>query len=158
MAYTQEQIVECFDWIIVEIESGKSLISSLKTNGMPSPTTFYKWLDEIDDKGNRTIEAKEKMERYARACEVRELLLFDDILKIADKQDKDIDEVEGIIVINHNVINRSRLQIDARKWILSKMNPKKYGDKTDITTNGKDIEMPIFKGINLNVTTDDSSD
>ena len=141
MAYTKEKKEECFNWIIEEIESGKSLISSLNTNGMPSPTTFYKWIDEVDDKGIKTIEAKEKMERYARACEIRELILFDDILKIADKQDKDVDEVEGIVVVNHNVINRSRLQIDARKWILSKMNPKKYGDKTDVTTNGKDINV-----------------
>lgn len=141
MAYTKEKKEECFNWIIEEIESGKSLISSLNTNGMPSPTTFYKWIDEVDDKGIKTIEAKEKMERYARACEIRELILFDDILKIADKQDKDVDEVEGIVVVNHNVINRSRLQIDSRKWILSKMNPKKYGDKTDLTTNGKDINV-----------------
>jgi len=141
MSYSKEKKEECFNWIIEEIESGKSLISSLNTNGMPSPTTFYKWIDEVDERGIRTIEAKGKMERYARACEIRELLLFDDILNIADKQDKDVDEVEGVIIVNHNVINRSRLQIDARKWVLSKMNPKKYGDKTDITTNGKEINV-----------------
>lgn len=31
-------------------------------------------------------------------------------------------------------------------------------NKTDITTNGKDIEIPIFKSIDLNVTKDDGSD
>jgi hypothetical protein len=141
MAYTPEKIEECFDWIISEIESGKSLISTLNTNGMPSPTTFYKWIDESDQYGIITLEAKEKMERYARACEVRELLIFDDILKIADKQDKDVEEVEGIVIVNHNVINRSRLQIDARKWILSKMNPKKYGDRETKVIEGG--EKPI---------------
>jgi hypothetical protein len=69
------------------------------------------------------------------------LLLFDEILSIADKQDKDVDEVDGIEVINHNVINRNRLQIDARKWVLGKMNPKKYGERIqqehsgEVTTN-----------------------
>lgn len=143
MAYTTEQIAECFDWIISEIESGKSLISTLRTNGMPSPTTFYKWIDEVDCYGALTVEAKEKMERYARACEVRELLIFDDIMKIADKQDKDVDEVEGIVVVNHNVINRSRLQIDARKWMLGKMNPKKYGDRETKVIEGGDKPIKI---------------
>lgn len=131
MAYSQEEKDESFDWIISEIEGGKSLISALNTNGMPSTSTFYIWLDED----------VEKSKRYARACEAREMLLFDEILSIADKQDKDVDEVDGVELINHNVINRNRLQIDARKWVLGKMNPKKYGEKIhnehsgEITTN-----------------------
>jgi hypothetical protein len=39
------------------------------------------------------------------------------------------------------------LRIDARKWILSKMVPKKVGDKTDITTNGKDVNIPIIEWV-----------
>lgn len=136
MAYTQEKKDECFDWIISEIESGKSLISSLNTNGMPSTSTFYIWLEE----------EPEKSKRYARACEARELLIFDEILTIADKQDADVDEKDGVEVINHNVINRNRLQIDARKWVLGKMNPKKYGDKVDVTTDGEKLsQVTIFQ-------------
>lgn len=136
MAYTQEKKDECFDWIISEIESGKSLISALNTNGMPSTSTFYIWLEEDS----------EKSKRYARACEARELLIFDEILTIADKQGADVDEKDGIEVINHNVINRNRLQIDARKWVLGKMNPKKYGDKVDVTTDGEKLsQVTIFQ-------------
>lgn len=136
MAYTQEKKDECFDWIISEIESGKSLISALNTNGMPSTSTFYIWLEEDS----------EKSKRYARACEARELLIFDEILTIADKQDADVDEKDGVEVINHNVINRNRLQIDARKWVLGKMNPKKYGDKVDVTTDGEKLsQVTIFQ-------------
>lgn len=136
MAYTQEKKDECFDWIISEIESGKSLISALNTNGMPSTSTFYIWLDEDG----------EKSKRYARACEAREMLLFDEILTIADKQGEDVDEVDGVEVINHNVINRNRLQIDARKWVLGKMNPKKYGEKVDVTSGGDKLpQVTIFQ-------------
>jgi len=136
MAYSTEEKKECFDWIISEIESGKSLISAINTNGMPSTSTFYIWLEEDN----------EKSKRYARACEARELLLFDEILSIADKQDSDVDEVDGIEVINHNVINRNRLQIDARKWVLGKMNPKKYGDKLDMTSGGEKLpQVTIFQ-------------
>jgi len=136
MAYTIEEKNECFDWIISEIESGKSLISAINTNGMPSTSTFYIWLEE----------EPEKSKRYTRACEARELLLFDEILSIADKQDKDVDEVDGIEVINYNVINRNRLQIDARKWVLGKMNPKKYGEKLDMTSDGEKVaQVTIFQ-------------
>ena len=151
MAYTQEKKDECFNWIIAHIEEGNSLISALNTNGMPSTSTFYIWLEERDEEGKLTIEAQEKSKRYACACEVRELKMLDEIIDIADKQSEDVMNVGDEVIINHNVINRNRLQIDARKWALSKMNPKKYGDKADITSNGETIQnTPIFPTNGLN--------
>lgn len=146
MAYTKEKKNDCFDWIISEIESGKSLISCLNTNGMPSTSTFYIWLEEKDNEGNKTEEAEEKSKRYTRACEVRELLILDEILTIADSQGEDVIETDNGQIINHNVINRNKLQIDTRKWMLGKLNPSKYGDKVqqDITTNGKELSAPVF--------------
>jgi len=141
MAYTQEKKNECFDWIIQHIEEGNSLISALNTNGMPSTQTFYIWLDEKDiTTGELTEEAKEKSKRYARACEVRELKLLDEILTIADKQDADVIEKDGVVYTNHNLIQRNNLQIEARKWTLGKLNPPKYGNKTDITSGGEKIQ------------------
>jgi len=130
MAYSQEKKDECFDYIISEIESGKSLRYALSTNGMPSSKTFYEWLEQTDENGNLTIEADERVKRYARACEQRELLMLDEILEIADKQGEDVIEKDGIEVINHNVIQRNKLQIEARQWVLGKLRPEKYGNKT----------------------------
>jgi len=48
-----------------------------------------------------------------------------------------------------------RLKIDAKKWELSKLMPKKYGDKIE---NTHIIETPIFTGIDLDVPTDHSSE
>jgi hypothetical protein len=36
------------------------------------------------------------------------------------------------------MVDRSRLMVDTRKWLLSKMFPKKYGDKIDATLSGPD--------------------
>jgi len=130
MAYSQEKKDECFDWIISEIESGKSLISALNTNGMPSTSTFYIWLET----------ESEKSKRYACACEVRELLILDEILTIADSQENDAIETDNGTITNHNAINRNRLQIDSRKWMLGKLNPKKYGDKIDTTNTNINID------------------
>jgi len=137
MAYSQEKKDECFDWIISEMESGKSLRSALNTNGMPSSKTFYEWLEEKDELGVLTIDAQEKVKRYACACETRESILFDEILEIADKQDSDVFEKDGIEFTNHNVIQRSKLQIEARQWVLGKLNAPKYGNKVQNEHSGE---------------------
>lgn len=146
MAYTQEKKDECFDWIINHIEDGNSLISALNINGMPSTSTFYIWLEEKDEEGNQTEEAKEKSKRYARACEVRELKLLDEIISIADAQENDVIETDNGPITNHNVIQRNRLQIEARQWTLGKLRPEKYGNKVDLTSGGEKIQVtaPIF--------------
>ena len=145
MAYSEEKKDECFDWIISEIESGSSLIKALNTNGMPSTETFYKWLNEKDGKNDLTIEAQDKSKRYACACETRELLMLDEILEIADKQGEDVIVTDEGTFTNHNVIQRSKLQIEARQWVLGKLRPSKYGNKVDVTSNGETINStPVF--------------
>lgn len=141
MAYSQEDIETIFKSIISQIENGASLRSCLRKDNMPDSTTFYKWIDE-DDK---------KSVQYERSVELRSEFLFDEIIEIADKQGEDVTEdKDGNRVINHNIVQRNRLQIDARKWALSKMIPKKYGDKLDMTSGGdkiqnNDIKIEIIK-------------
>jgi hypothetical protein len=131
MAYSIEEIENIFNNICEELEKGHSLRSILRRENMPSSRTFFKWLNE----------SKEKVKQYERSVELRSELLFDEIIEIADKQGEDVGEDEnGNKVINHNIVQRNRLQIDARKWALSKMLPKKYGDKTDITSGGEKIQ------------------
>ena len=62
------------------------------------------------------------------------------MLDIVDdsSQDKVIDELDDEIKIektNHEAIQRSRLRYDARKWLISKLHPKKYGDKIEVDQN-----------------------
>lgn len=131
MAYTEKEINKAFDYVIQQIESGCSVNSILKEQGTPGSETFYKWIDED----------KEKAKKYVRACEDRADLIFEDILHIADDSTNDTQTVDmsgvEIEVVNKENVQRSRLRVDARKWMLSKMNPKKYGDKIDHTTGGE---------------------
>jgi len=102
----------------------------------PSRSQFYAWL--LDD--------KELSDKYARAMELRAEIIFDEVLDIADDQESDIYiDKDGVEQTNHNVINRSRLRVDARKWAASKLNPKKYGDKQEIdhTTKGESINTAL---------------
>ena len=149
MAYSKEDIDKIFNYVCSEIEKGRSLRNVLKDDGMPSTSTFYEWLDNDDVKSKQ----------YARATSVRADIIFDDILSIADENTNDtyIND-NGIEVVNNDVIQRSRLRIDSRKWVLSKLNPKKYGDKTDITSGGEKIQTAPQEVKITIVTNEDESD
>ena len=147
MAYTDKDKDNIFEYVCQEIEKGRALRNVLKDENMPSTSTFYQWLD------NDEVKAKQ----YARATEVRADIIFDDILAIADENTNDTSINEnGIEVVNNDVIQRSRLRIDARKWVLSKLNPKKFGDKTDITSGGEKIQnIPTSIQVEFNKANED---
>ena len=134
MAYTPEEIKNTFNLICDRIIEGESVKTILKDNDMPSSQTFWKWLNEDEEKSNQ----------YARAKDIYADKVFEDIVLIADGTDDDvlIDE-DGIQQINYNIIQRDRLRIDARKWHLSKLNPKKYGDKNTTVLEGGDKPIEI---------------
>ena len=139
MAYDKDKI---FPLILLEIEEGASLRSILRREDMPGRTVFFEWLNDSEDKANQ----------YARACEVRADAIFEDILEIADETSRDKKYTESGEVIDSEYVARSRIKIDARKWMLGKMNPKKYGDKIDMTSGGEkiqsnDIKIEIIKPI-----------
>lgn len=81
-------------------------------------------------------------EKYARAKEMQADLLAEEILDIADDGSNDLMTVvkgnEAYEVENKEVVNRSRLRVDSRKWIASKLKPKKYGDKVTQEITGAD--------------------
>lgn len=81
----------------------------------------------------------DRIEQYARAREAQADKFADDIISIADdgKSDTYIDD-DGNVRTDQEVIARSRLRVDARKWLASKMAPKKYGDKITSEHTGAD--------------------
>jgi len=128
---------EQFDNVIEHIEEGNSLRSALMLDNTPASESFYKWIDEDE----------ELAKRYARACARRADEIFEDIIDISDGK-----YTVSVVTINDDGVsetndvadvNRNKLQVDARKWMLGKMNPKKYGDKSglDVTTNGESVNI-----------------
>ena len=79
--------------------------------------------------------------QYARARSIGYERLADEILTISDDglNDTYTDE-NGNVRTDQDVIARSRLRVDSRKWMLAKMLPKVYGDK--VTHQGDD-DKPI---------------
>ena len=115
--------------ICCEISTGRSVSSVLRDKGMPTKRTFYTWLQNDS----------EFVHLYDRAKHDSIAALADQILSIADDDSGDFvprEDGNGLRVSAEN-IQRSRLRIDARKWLLAKMAPTKYGDVVVDTTDGK---------------------
>lgn len=87
---------------------------------MPDFSTVKRWLRR---KGLEEFRAQ-----YAQAREDRAHLWAEEIVDIADDGSNDYYERDGEQVVDHENIQRSRLRVDTRKWILSKLLPKEYGD------------------------------
>lgn len=81
--------------------------------------------------------------QYRKARDMGMECMLDELLDIADDKSKDtyIDE-DGNERCNKEWLNRSRLRVDTRKWYMSKVAPKRYGDKLETTLKG-DPEAPI---------------
>ena len=136
MAYDKSKTEELKDHIIDELIKGRSLSNIIENDeGMPSYRTVFNWLNPNSDYHDNNF-----LHNYTFSTQVRSQKEFDQILAIADAAGNDIilDE-NGNEVTNHHVINRDRIRIDARKGRLGKMQPKKYGDKLDLTTDGDKI-------------------
>ena len=130
MAYTIEEIDKVFNEIIQEIEDGKALRTILKHSGMPSSSTFYIWIEED----------KKKSKRYAHACDVRTEIKFESIERDyleTPQRDKATGKIDA------GWVQLQRLKIDSKKWELSKLKPKKYGDKIETTIEGGDKPVNI---------------
>ena len=126
---------EIADTICERLSLGQSLREICRDAGMPNKATVLRWLAQ--DEGFR--------QRYAQAREVQADHFADEILEIADDgrndwMERNGDEGGAGMAANHEHIQRSKLRIDSRKWLMSKVAPKKYGDRILQEHSGPDGE------------------
>ena len=94
--------------ICARLAEGESLNGICKDEHMPPESTVRTWV--LDNREGFAA-------NYARAREIGYLKMADEIIEIADGVDPKSD--------------RDRLRVEARKWIVSKVLPKVYGDKVE---------------------------
>jgi tyrosyl-tRNA synthetase len=98
---------------------------------MPPPSTVIKWVHADWDGFGK---------QYAEAREAQAHALADDLLEIADDGRNDWmaknDGENAAYELNGEHVQRSRLRLDTRKWLASKILPKVYGEKItqEVTT------------------------
>ncbi|UOF78873.1 terminase small subunit [Caudoviricetes sp.] len=136
--------------ICKRIAEGESLRSVCRDEKMPNRSTVHEWIilgTGLDPKPG----LKAFSDQYERAIAVRAENMFDEMEEIADdgtndwmtKTGRDGEEYE---VVNTEHIQRSRLRVDTRKWKLSKMLPKKFGDRQVVTTEDEEGNAMPIKG------------
>jgi hypothetical protein len=100
--------------ILDKLAEGQTLRAICREPGMPSPRTVKRWVfDDIHGFADR----------FERARELQCDAIFDEALEIADGQFADNAQVQA-----------ARLRVDTRKWFLATLNPKRYGEKVEITS------------------------
>lgn len=134
--YTSELAAQ----ICEQLALGKSMRTVCEPDDMPAISSVFKWFREHP----------EFSEQYAKAKEESADAMAEDLLHIADTpvmgEIRTIKPDGTVEIKQDEMLGHRRLQVDARKWLMAKMKPKKYGDKVDLTTNGKDLPTPILGG------------
>jgi hypothetical protein len=121
------------DQICNGLMEGLSLRELCRRDGFPPESTVRTWILKDSD--------PEFTAQYARAREVQTERFADELIELADSKQGDIETVyneDGSTYerVNREVIERNRLQIETRKWVISKILPKKYGDKVNLELSG----------------------
>lgn len=116
---------------------GRILLNEYDGLPLPNYSSIMAWIDKD----------KSLLDKYTRAKEAQADFMADEILDIADDATNDWMEKhdkEGGNVgyqINKEHVQRSRLRIESRKWLASKLKPKKYGEK--LAVGGADDMPPV---------------
>ena len=118
------------DAICEELIKGRSLLRICSDPDFPDESTVYRWLEKHADFRDKYARARDQQaDRYAAEiidladeCRPGEIVITREDGKVEKRRS---DNVE-----------RTRLQIDARKWYASKLAPNKYGERVDVEHAG----------------------
>lgn len=110
--------------ICARLAAGESLRGICRDAGMPDRSTVTKWV--IDD-----VEGFSS--RYERARNVGLDEMADEVIEIADEKTEKHEDGQGYAA---DVASR-RLRFDARRWYLSKLAPRRYGERTAMEVTGE---------------------
>ena len=132
MTYSENEKQAIFEDILDEIIDGRAIRNILKDKGMPRALSFFQWLKSRPD----------WQEQYSYACELRQELLFEKMMEIAENPETGEEitlDHNGTKIVQKDMIQHRNLKVNTLKWQLAKLNPKKYGDKVDLTTDGEKL-------------------
>jgi hypothetical protein len=137
-AYSEEIAAE----ILQRLTDGESLNSICKSEHIPAKSTVLAWAMENRDGFS---------DRYARAREIQLDAIADEMLDLADDARNDWMERQTgdgtITVLDNEHVTRTKLRIDTRKWLLTKLKPQKFGDKLEQTHKGDDAFLALWQGM-----------
>lgn len=124
--------------ICERLSVGEPLAAICRDEKMPAARTVREWKEKREDVSAAIAQARDDGWDYLAA----------DCLNIADDNGKDTRiTMDGNEITDHDVIQRSKLRVDTRLKLLAKWNPKKYGDKLDLTTDGDKLQPTVVERV-----------
>ena len=117
--------------ICMRLMMGESLRSICLRKYYPTKTSVFRWLTVNQD----------FRDQYTQAREIQQEHYLDEMFEIADDASNDWmerNDKEGNNVgwqLNGEHVQRSRLRIDTRKWVMERMSAKRYGNKQTVESN-----------------------
>ena len=120
MAYAIEEVTNIQDRLVAEIQTGRSLRQVCKDEGMPHFTTVLRWIASDADFAIK----------YTRARVAQADTLFDRM-----------EEVEEAVSAGTMDSHAARVVLDSMRWRASKLAPKVYGDRLDVSVTDNRISI-----------------
>ncbi|WP_333839288.1 terminase small subunit protein [Novosphingobium sp.] len=114
--------------ICQRIMAGQSVRKICADEHMPAQSTVFEWLAR-----NADFRAA-----YSLAKSFQAETLADEILEIADDAAGDFAVGEDGPQFQAEHVQRARLRVDSRKWLASKLAPKRYGDALSLRHGSAD--------------------
>ena len=120
MAYEVAEVCEIQEKVVAEIQTGRSLRQVCGHEGMPDFRTVQRWI--VAD-GQFAV-------KYARARMAQADVLFDRM-----------EAVEEAVSAGTMDSHAARVVLDSMRWRASKLAPKVYGDRLDVSVSDSRISI-----------------
>jgi len=143
ITYSGEEKKRIITDICNDVIENKISFNEAVSNSPIGLVSFYQWVAKNEE--------LQTLYKYAR--EVRSDFLFEEIVEIADTTEEGVKlkvTASGVEETHGDMTEHRKLRIDARKWVVAKMQPKKYGDKIDLTSGNEPLKA------NIHITVDHS--
>lgn len=112
------------------------------TDGIQRMCKKYPHFPKRDTINEWRWENKDFSAQYRDAKRAQAELMAEDIIQISDDGTNDTYvDAKGNVVTDQDVIQRSKLRVDARKWVAARLLPKIYGDSWKEEKNPVDDVM-----------------
>lgn len=126
--------------ICERLADGETLTGICEDEHMPERRTVLRWKRDVDGFASR----------YARAREDQRELWADELIDISDDgrndwMEKHVGRDETITVLNKEAVDRSKLRVDSRKWLLTKLDRPTFGEKVEQTHKADEAFVGLWQ-------------
>ncbi len=124
-SYTKERGDYVCEIVATHAIGLEKLHKMYKDDGFPDQETILRWRRSFPEFGTQFVEAKA----------FQAMVYVEEIYDISDDATRDLIETDKGAIPNSSAIARAKLQVETRKWVVARLLPKLYGDRSYVENN-----------------------